>query len=120
MPNNSQKGTQGEEIAIAHLLKNGYQILEKNWRSGHLEIDVVASNNQYLVVVEVKLRASDAFGRPEDFVTKSKQKKLIKAAAAYITENNINCETRFDVISILHNENVLELEHIEAAFYPGL
>lgn len=120
MPNNSQKGTQGEEIAVAHLLKNGYQILEKNWRSGHLEIDVVASNNQYLVVVEVKLRASDAFGRPEDFVTKSKQKKLIKAAAAYITENNINCETRFDVISILKNENRLELEHIEAAFYPGL
>jgi putative endonuclease len=120
MPNNTQKGTQGEEIAIAHLLKNGYQIMEKNWRSGKLEIDVIASYNNCLVVVEVKLRASDAFGKPEDFVTKSKQKKLIKAADSYIKENNIDWETRFDVISIIQNSETLLVEHIPDAFYPGL
>jgi putative endonuclease len=120
MPNNTLKGTQGEEIAIAYLLKNGYQIMAKNWRSSHLEIDIIASINSTLVIVEVKLRANAFFGAPEEFVTKNKQKKLIKAAHFYIAENNINWETRFDVISIIQNQEELKVEHITGAFYPGL
>lgn len=120
MPNNTQKGIEGEEIAVAHLLKSGYEILEKNWRHQHLEIDIIASINKTLVIVEVKLRANDFYGKPEDFVTKSKQKKVIKAADFYIKENNIFWETRFDVISIIQNTNELTLEHIENAFYPTL
>lgn len=120
MPNNTQKGIEGEEIAVAHLLKNGYEILEKNWRHQHLEIDIIASINNTLVIVEVKLRANDYYGKPEDFVTKSKQKKVIKAADFYIKENNIFWETRFDVISIIQNPNELTVEHIESAFYPTL
>ena len=120
MPNNTQKGIEGEEIAVAHLLKNGYEILEKNWRHQHLEIDIIASINNTLVIVEVKLRANDYYGKPEDFVTKSKQKKVIKAADFYIKENNIFWETRFDVISIIQNLNELTVEHIESAFYPTL
>jgi putative endonuclease len=72
------------------------------------------------VVVEVKLRASAFFGNPEDFVTISKQKKLIKAADFYIKENNINWENRFDIIAITKNHNALKVEHFEGAFYPGL
>jgi len=120
MPNNTQKGIEGEEIAVAHLLKRGYEILEKNWRHKHLEIDIIASINKTLVIVEVKLRANDSYGKPEEFVTKSKQKKVIKAADFYIKENNIFWETRFDVISIIQNTNELTLEHIENAFYPTL
>ena len=86
MPNNIQKGNQGEEIARAHLLKMGYSILEKNWRHKHLEIDIIASINSTLVIVEVKLRANAFFGNPEEFVTSSKQKKLIKAADFYEAE----------------------------------
>lgn len=120
MPNNTQKGVEGEEIAETHLLKKGYKILEKNWRHQHLEIDIIASINNTLVIVEVKLRANDSYGKPEDFVTKSKQKKVIKAADFYIKENNIFWETRFDVISIIQNPNELIVEHIESAFYPTL
>ena len=120
MPNNIQKGNQGEEIARAHLLKMGYSILEKNWRHKHLEIDIIASINSTLVIVEVKLRANAFFGNPEEFVTSSKQKKLIKAADFYIKENNINWETRFDIVSIIQNSNELKVEHFEGAFYPTL
>ena len=120
MPNNTQKGTQGEEIAVAHLLKHGYHILARNWRHKHLEIDIIASINNTLVIVEVKLRANDFFGNPEEFVTKSKQKKLIKAADFYIKENNIFWETRFDIIAIIENPNELKVEHFEGAFYPTL
>ena len=120
MLNNTEKGNAGEEIAVAHLLKQGYQILAKNWRSSHLELDIVAFINNTLVVVEVKLRAGNAYGNPEEFVTLKKQKNIIKAAQAYIIENNINVETRFDIISIIQNANELSLEHIEQAFYPTL
>lgn len=120
MPNNTEKGIEGEEIATALLLKKGYEILEKNWRHQHLEIDIICGINSTLVIVEVKLRANNLFGNPEDFVTKSKQKKLIKAADFYIRENNINWETRFDIISIIQNQNELNVEHIEGAFYPTL
>ncbi len=120
MSNNTEKGNAGEEIAVAYLIKHGYQILAKNWRSKHLELDVVAFINQTLVIIEVKLRAGNAFGNPEEFVTIKKQKNLIKAAHAYIIENNIDLETRFDIISIIQNSNELTVEHIESAFYPTL
>lgn len=120
MPNNIHKGVVGEEIATEFLQNKGYKILEKNWRFQHLEIDIIASVNNILVVVEVKLRANDSYGNPENFVTKSKQKNLIKAANFYIQENNINCETRFDVISIIKHPETLQVEHIEHAFYPTL
>lgn len=120
MPNNTEKGTEGEEIAVAHLLKHGYEILAKNWRSGHLELDIVAFINKTLVIVEVKLRANNGYGKPEDFVTLKKQKRVIKAANAYIFENNIHYETRFDIISIIQNPNELTVEHIIEAFYPTL
>lgn len=120
MPNNTEKGIEGEEIAVAFLLKHGYTILERNWRHKHLEIDIIASINDTLVIVEVKLRANAFYGNPEEFVTKSKQKKVIKAADFYIKENNINWETRFDIISIIQNLNELTVEHLEGAFYPTL
>ena len=120
MLTNTQKGTSGEEIAAAHLLKQGYNILAKNWRYKHLEIDIIAQINDLLVIVEVKLRASNAFGSPEEFVTKAKQKKLIKAADFYIKENNVMCETRFDIISVIQNSQHLNVKHITAAFYPTL
>jgi len=120
MSNNTQKGTAGEELAIEHLLKQGYRILARNWRHQHLELDIVAETDNLLVVVEVKLRASNAFGTPEEFVTKSKQKKLIRAADIYIRENNIHTETRFDVISIIQNAQETHVEQITGAFYPTL
>ena len=106
-------------MAIGHLKAKGYEILDTNWRFKHLELDIVSSFNNFLVIVEVKMRANDEFGRPDQFVTKAKQKKIIKATHHYIRENNLDLETRFDVISILEFPK-LQIEHIEGAFYPTL
>ena len=118
MSTNIYKGLLGEEMAVAHLLKNGYTILEKNWRSQHLEIDIIASIEKTLVIIEVKLRVNDLFGRPEEFVSKQKQRNIIKASSAYITQNDIDFETRFDIISIIKNEKETKLDHIIQAFQP--
>lgn len=119
MPNNTEKGNLGEEIALGHLKAKGYEILDTNWRFKHLELDIVASFNNFLVIVEVKMRANDEFGRPEEFVTKAKQKRVIKATHHYIQEKDINMETRFDIITILEFPK-LQVEHFEGAFYPTL
>jgi putative endonuclease len=119
MPNNTQKGFEGEEIAVNYLLKSGYSVLERNWRTKHLEIDIIAKKNETLAIVEVKWRNSDVFGSPEEFVTKAKQKKIIKAAHFYLKKQGLDLETRFDIISITQHPE-LKIEHIKDAFYPLL
>lgn len=117
--NHLDTGKLGEELALAHLREKGYRILATNWRFRHLELDIVAMHENELVIVEVKTRSSEAFGTPQDFITKSKQKLLIRAANHYIEQFDFNGETRFDVISILlGNAGETELVHIESAFYP--
>ena len=120
MPNNKEKGNDGEMIAENYLLSKGYTILDKNWMFKHLELDLVAMTNNTLVIVEVKLRAGDAYGKPEEFVSLKKQKNTIKAANAYILEKNLDYETRFDIVSIIKNNQELTIEHLIDAFYPSL
>lgn len=119
MPNNTTKGAEGEEIAVNFLLKSGYLILERNWRTNHLEIDIIAKKNETLAIIEVKWRDNAVFGNPETFVTKSKQQKIIKAAHFYIKTVGLDLETRFDIISITQHPE-LKIEHIKEAFYPLL
>ena len=116
----NELGKQGEEIATTYLLRQGYIILDKNWRAGRNEIDLVARDKDYLVIIEVKSRSKDVFGEPEEAVTREKQMALIRAANAYIYRNNINMETRFDIISIIHNKNETRINHLKDAFYPRL
>jgi|ERR1022692_1286179 putative endonuclease len=118
MAEHNQTGTTGEELAASFLEKKGYSVLEKNWRFGHEEIDILASKDSTLVVAEVKTRKSNFFGEPEEFVTRQKQKHLIKAANAYIEKNNLDLEVRFDIISIILSGNEQKIFHIEDAFHP--
>ena len=121
MTNNSQKqGQEGELIARKHLVAEGYELLEVNWRFRKYEIDVIAKKAQTIVFVEVKTRKSNTFGEPEVFVTKQKQNFLIAAANQYLIENNIDLESRFDIISVLQFNNNHTVKHLEAAFYPLL
>lgn len=120
MATHNDLGEAGEEMAKSFLAGKGYQILECNWRSGKNEIDLIAMHDQILVVVEVKTRTSSAYGEPEIFVDKNKQRMLIRAANAYIRKNNINFETRFDIISIVIASGKQEINHIQDAFYPTL
>jgi len=120
MSEHNELGKQGEEIATAYLLKQGYLILDVNWRAGRNEIDIIAKDKDFLVIIEVKSRRSDTFMEPEEAVTKEKQQSLIWAANAYIFRKNISLETRFDIISIIHNKNETRIHHLKDAFYPRL
>jgi|AntRauTorcE11897_2_1112592.scaffolds.fasta_scaffold63745_2 putative endonuclease len=115
-----EKGDSGESKAVQHLKSLGLDILERNWRFGRLEVDIIAESKTYIVIVEVKTRTSDYLGDPAMAVTIKKQKRLVKAANAYILENDLDKEVRFDVIGIISNQNGTDLKHIEGAFYPLL
>ena len=115
-------GKKGEEVSITFLKNKGFTILETNWRSGKNEIDIIAKDNsgRYLVFVEVKTRRSLYGGEPEVAVTFDKQKALIRAANAYVRVKNPKEEIRFDIVSILLNQEGEKIKHIEDAFYPTL
>ena len=111
-------GKQGEELAVQYLIGKGYEILERNWRNIHKEIDIIAKDGECLVIVEVKTRQTDEYGDPDIAVTRKKQRMLITAANAYISKNNMDVETRFDIISIIFKDGEPVIEHIEDAFLP--
>jgi len=113
-------GNKGEELAVAHLKSLGYEILEVNWFSHHLEIDVIAKDENELVIVEVKARGTDSYEHPSEAVSNKKIRFLVNAAEAYIMEKDMNCDTRFDVISIIFYGKDFELEHFKDAFYPPI
>ena len=113
-------GELGEKIAQQHLKKLGYQILATNWYFGHLELDIVARDGEELVVVEVKSRNGIRYEHPSEAVTNAKIKRIVEAADAYIVEQELDTETRFDVITVIFFKEGHELEHFKDAFYPTL
>jgi putative endonuclease len=120
MADHNELGKLGEELALKHLRSKDYKILELNWHFGREEIDIIAMDGETLVIIEVKTRATSWFGEPEFAVTRSKQKALIRAAEGYIIKNNLNLDTRFDIISIIITPHERKVDHIEDAFYPTL
>jgi|SRR5690606_17585728 len=111
-------GTKGEKAALAHLLGNGYQLIQKNWRYKHLEVDLIMMDGTVLVFVEVKTRATSDFGLPYEAVNWQKQRKLSQAATIYIRQHRYEGEIRFDVVSILFNQGQFDIQHIPDAFWP--
>jgi putative endonuclease len=116
MAEHNEKGIFGEELAKEYLINRGYKILYTNWRTAKYEVDIIAQKDTILVFCEVKCRSSNLFGNPEFFVTKRKQKNIIKSAAIYIGQNHWQGETRFDIISILMEEKTIKVNHIEDAY----
>jgi putative endonuclease len=117
MAYHNELGKIGEQLAIDHLSRNGYNILERNFTYQKAEIDIIAQKANRLIVVEVKTRNSDFFGDPQDFVSPGKIKLLVKAANEYIISNNLELEVRFDIIAVLKNRNMESVQHFEDAFY---
>lgn len=110
-------GKLGEDNAAAFLIKNGYEILQRNYRFKKSEIDLICSRNKLMVFVEVKTRSSIAFGNPESFVSQNQQEAIIRAAEAYMLENRWEGDIRFDIIAIYKRGKEEELVHFEDAFY---
>ncbi len=99
-------GQRGEELAAEYLLKNGYRLIERNYRNTFGEIDIIAldiaQKTKTLVFVEVKTRRNDLFSHPSEAVTRKKQLQISKVAMAYLSKNNMSeVAARFDVVAIL-------------------
>jgi len=101
-------------MAVSYLSKHGFEILERNYRHGRGEIDIICLyKNELLVFVEVKLRKDVGYGMPEEFVSNAQQRMVISTAEDYIFAVNWKKDIRFDIIAIHENK----IEHIEDAFY---
>ena len=111
-------GILGENIAANRLVEKGYEILERNWRFGKYELDIISRKGDLMVFVEVKTLEKAYICEPWEQVTLSKQRKIIAAANAYLIEKDIALESRFDVVSIVLNRKYTKVEHLEDAFYP--
>ncbi len=120
MSDTKNLGPAGEDLAADYLKNKGYRIIKKNWRSGKLEVDIIAENKDYIVFTEVKTRSENFYIHPADAVTKDKQRSIILAADNFVKWNNIDKECRFDVITVIIKPDSHEIDHIEDAFYPTL
>ena len=106
-------GNDGENQAKKYLKKIGYKIVRQNFFSRFGEIDIIATDKNCTVFVEVKKRKSDLFDGGAAYVDKRKQRKIIKTAESYVIKNKLDGEMRFDVIEI----NGDEINHIKNAFF---
>ncbi len=107
-------GKKGEQAAVRFLKKQGYRIVEKNYRHTAGEIDIVAEHDRKLVFVEVKTRRDTEFGRPEEAVTPHKRRKIAQVARGFLQQNKIeNRDCRFDVVSILGDPAEPKQWHID-------
>ena len=118
MASHNELGQQGEELAAKYLSKLGYEILERNFRFGRDEVDIIAKIDEYIVFVEVKTRANNFLGEPEEAVSTQKQNRIIKVANHYLIENDLDNEGRFDIFGIIINQNQKSISHIIEAFKP--
>ena len=115
-------GKQGEEIACSLLRSMGHTILERNWRSGHLEIDIISFDKDGIHFVEVKARRHSIQAPPQENVNAQKQKKIVKAAQSYLRKGKgagvRNKECMFDVIAVTFREHTVTTEYFEQAYIP--
>ena len=113
---NQELGILGEKLAQEYLNNKGFSHLEFNYRFGKLEVDIISIENNQLVVTEVKTRQTAEIGEPWRAVTRAKQRQIIRVADAYVKWKNLNIDTRFDIVSIVHNQYRTEIEHIVDEF----
>lgn len=112
-------GHWGEERAAAYLRRHGYKIIGMNYACRVGEIDIIARKRGYVVFVEVKLRKNADFAEAREFVTRSKQERILMTAQMWLAANDCELQPRFDVIEIYApngSEGKIELRHIEDAF----
>lgn len=117
MAEHNDFGNLAENLAAEFLLDKDYKILARNFRYQRAEIDIIAELDDLIVVIEVKARSYDTLIEPQEAVTKKKIKAIVMCSDFFLNENSINKEVRFDIITVLPDEQgVLQLNHIEDAF----
>lgn len=104
-------GFKGEQLAVKHLKRKGYKILQRNYRTPFCEVDIIAKYGDTLCFCEVKTRMSDTYGAPREAVNISKQRLYVRAAYHYL-KGKEDCTVRFDVIEVFRKK----VNHVENAF----
>ena len=117
MENHNEFGQEGEQLALDFLLNKGYRLVARNYRFQKAEIDLIVQKGPVLAIVEVRTRNNDQIIPIAETITPKKIGLLRSAADHFVTENQIDLEIRFDVITILKNKKVFKMEHLENAFY---
>ena len=116
MAEHNDFGKIAEEYIAKKYIKNGYEILERNWYFSPAEIDIIAKRDNTLAIVEVKARSYDSFENPEDSVNRAKKQRLIKAGDAYIQQKDLDVECRFDIAVVIKTTKGLSAKMFIDAF----
>ena len=120
MNDKKEIGAWGEDRAALYLRLHGYHIVERNFRCRSGEIDIIARRGGVVAFVEVKMRKNADFAEAREFVTYTKQRRVISAAELWILKNNCELQPRFDVIEIYapNGTDTLRptIRHLENAF----
>lgn len=110
-------GDRGEAEVAKYLRKQGYVLLASQWRCRFGELDLVARSRKGVICfVEVKLRSKNAIALPREFVDSRKQDRLRTAAAAYLSQHELDALVRFDVAEVYQENGILRVEYLEGAF----
>jgi putative endonuclease len=117
MSDKIKSGAEGENLAGEFLKQKGFAVLERNYRHKKSEIDLIVSQGNWLVFVEVKTRSSTAFGYPEEFVDYHKKKMIFAGALQYMYDKNWQGNVRYDIVAINFVCGKPQIHHIEDAFY---
>jgi Holliday junction resolvase-like predicted endonuclease len=110
--NTTGLGTQAEQLVTEELLRQGYELIARNWKRRVCEIDIIASKDRVVVFVEVKFRSSLAQGRGLDYITAKKLKQLKFAAEIWVNENNWTGDCRLLAASVRNEEGGFMVEEI--------
>lgn len=115
-------GRHGEDETCQYLIDHGHTILERNWRYGHLEIDIISLASDGIHFVEVKSRTAPVQGEPQEAVTASKQRHIAFAAGKYMSMKQKHLgrdlEVWFDVAAITYDGAQVEFRYFPAAYVP--
>ena len=118
--NKVTRGARGELAAARFLRDKGYEILSANYTSRQGEIDIIASDGEYIAFVEVKTRAANAMVQGRDSVTRQKQSKIITTAMLYLSQSGLELQPRFDVIEVIVKDTsgfeIVAINHLKNAF----
>ena len=117
MDTRTRLGRRGEDAAADFYEKQGYRVLDRNFRCSEGELDLVVAGHDVIAFCEVKTRATDHFGIPAEAVSIAKQGRLRRLAARWLAYRRPGVvEVRFDVVSVIVRDDRLELTHIPDAF----
>ena len=110
---NRRLGFRGEGKAARYLEKNGYKIIERNFRCPFGEVDIIAQKDDVTAFIEVKTRRNDNYGEPNEAVGRDRMKRYKNCVRYYYVHREIDCTVRFDIIEVTKDG----INHIENAFY---